>query len=509
MQGLIRALGVAAALAGGAAHAQDYRLDPGFNGGQYGVDAFSGSGTENYRAKTIARLTNGDVVVAGVVPRRDGTGNALGIVRYDASGARQTWASPGAFGQYSNQYVIYDPAGPLPRPIDDVKDIVVFGDRLFVLVESQAYGFNGMVPPQVWFRGHAVDVVVFNVDGAYLGSEEIHRDDNVDTRDAFGGGIALYSNLMLPETVSLVYGGTLISNSMRRATFRRYTVANGALSAQTDIIYPNPGNSCTAQQQCDIAGIALGGRAGASGPPRIYLGGSHFDANWDFMAMRLDANGAPVTSFGGTGMREFGINLANTTGHEGGRAIVVEPGGFVGNNTDEIYVGGDVASSCADGVGIVKWRANGDPDTTFGPGGFGAVRYGDTYTAPGTLCFLGTPTRYAHALALADGKLALVGQTNRAAILIGGEMNVDAFFSVVDATTGLVDDYAEFPYPPTGQRQRHSGLWGVVGAGAGAFAAAGDVRFPASTGLGMAGKMQFATARFAPRPDLIFANGFQ
>lgn len=509
MQGFFRALGVAAALLGATAQAQDYWIDPAFNGGQYSVDAFSGGGTANYRAKTLAHLASGDVVVAGVVPRRDGTGNALGIVRYNAAGVRQTWANPGAFGQFSNQYVIYDPAGPLPRPIDDVKNIVAFGDRLFVLVESQAYGFNAMIPPQVRFRGYAVDVVVFGIDGAYLGSEEVHIGENADARDAFGGGIALYSNLLLPETISLVYGGTLIANGMRRATFRRYTVTNGALAAQTSIVYPNPGNACAGQQQCDVVGIALGGRSGAGGSPRIYLGGSHYGENWDFMAMRLDANGVPVAAFGGTGMHGVAFNIANSDAHDSGRAIVVEPGGFLGSNTDEIYVGGDVASNCADGVGIAKLRATGEPDTTFGPGGLGLVRYGDTYTAPGTLCFAGTPTRYAHALALADGKLALVGQTNRASLLIGGETSVDAFFSVVDATTGYVGDYAEFPYPPAGQRQRHSGLWGVVGAGAGAFAAAGDVRFFASTGAGMAGKMQFATARFAPRPDLIFANGFQ
>ena len=448
-------------------------------------------------------------MAAGVVPRRDGSGNALGLVRYDASGARQAWANPGTFGQFGNQYVIYDPAGIAPRPVDDVKDIVAFGNRLFVLVESQAYGLSGTIPPQVRFRGHAVDVQVFGIDGAYLGGEEIHIDDNVDARGAFGGGIALYSNLLLPETVSLVYGGTSVENGTRRAVFRRYTVTNGAPAAQTGIVYPNPGNFCSAPQHCDIAGIALGGRSGTNGPPRIYLGGSHYDGNWDAMAMRLDANGVPATEFGGTGVREFGINIAGSSRHEHGRAIAVEPGGIVGGNTDKIYLAGDVASTCADGVGIVKWRANGDADTSFGPGGMGFVRYGDTYTAPGTVCFAGTPERYAHALALGDGKLALVGQTNRAPFLIGGEANVDAFFSIVDATTGLPDDYTEFPYREAGQRARHSGLWGVVAAGGGTFAATGDVRYYASATGGAAGQMQFATARFAVRPDLIFANGFQ
>jgi hypothetical protein len=513
MKDYLRRLACLAVLAaGGIAAAQDYAADPAFNAGNYFVDAFSGSATRSYRARNLVRLGNGDVIVAGLVPRRDSSGGdstALGLVRYDSAGVRQTWGNPGAYGAFANQYVIYDPASLAPRPVEDVKDIVTIGSRVFVLVEVATYRLRNEPPFGAYFTGHAVDVLVFGVDGAYQSSAMMIHDDNVDARDVYGGGIAVYSNLQLPEVFSLVYGGTSVENGIQRATFRRYTVAgNGSLADQTGVVYPNPSNYCSAPQRCEIAGVALGGRASGSSVPRIYLGGSHFVSNWDFMAMRVSASGAPATDFGVGGVRRVGFNISGDTLNDGGRAIVVKAGGIVGGNTDEIYIAGDVSVRCGDGVGVIKLLADGNPDITWGPGDLGRVYFGSAQVPPDQPCFLPATNRFAHGLALQDGTLTLVGQTNRGSLFVGGELQVDSYFAVL-GSDGYVAFDAEFPYREGGTRTRHSGLWDVDDAGNGAFTATGDVRFYASAGGGTAGNMQYATLRLAPRADLIFANGFQ
>ncbi len=506
-----RVLAALLALAGGSALAQDYAADPTFNGGNYFVDAFSGSATRSYRARSLVRLGNGDVIVAGLVPRRDSSGGdsaALGLVRYNSAGARQTWANPGAYGAFGNQYVIYDPASLAPRPIDDVKDIVAIGNRVFVLVETQRYALRNQPPFGAFFVGHAVDVLVFGVDGSYQAAATMMDDANVDARNVYGGGIAVYSNLQLPEAFSLVYGGTSVENGIQRAAFRRYTVGSTDLTDVTGVVYPNPSNYCSAPQRCEITGIALGGRSTGSSVPRIYLGGSHFVANWDFMAMRVSASGVPATDFGTGGVRQVGFNISGDNLNDGGRAIVVKAGGLVGGNSDEVYIAGDVSVRCGDGVGVVKLLADGNPDTTWGPGDLGRAYFGSAQVPADQPCFLPATNRFAHGLALQDGNVALVGQTNRGSIIVGGEAQVDSYFAVLDSD-GYVAFDAEFPYREAGTRARHSGLWDVDAAGSGAFTTTGDVRFYASASGGTAGNMQYATLRLAPRTDLIFANGFQ
>lgn len=502
-------LGALFALTAGSALAQDYAADPAFNGGNWYVDAFSGSLTRSYRAKKLVRLGNGDVIVAGLVPRRDsssGDSTALGLVRYDSAGQRQTWASPGAYGAFGNQYVIYDPASLAPRPVRDVKDIVAIGNRVFVLVETDRYGLRNQPPFGAYFAGHAVDVLVFGVDGSYQASAVMIDDDNLDARNVYGGGIAVYSNLQIPEVFSLVYGGTSIENGIQRATFRRFTAGSTSLSDATGVVYPNPSNYCSAPQRCEITGVALGGRT--ANVPRIYLAGSHFLNEWDFMAMRLSANGVPATDFGSGGVRRVGFNISGDTMNDGGRAIVVKAGGSVGGNTDEIYVGGDVTVRCGDGVGVVKLLADGNPDRTWGPGDFGVVYFGAAQVPAGQPCVLPATDRFAHSIALQDDRVALVGQTNRGSFFVGGEAQVDSYFAVLASDGWLASD-AEFPYRENGSRARHSGLWDVDDAGNGAFTATGDVRYYASATGGLAGQMQYATVRFAPQPDLIFRSGFQ
>jgi hypothetical protein len=494
-----------------------YVKDPTFNNGRYFVDAFSGSSTQTYRAKKLVRMDNGDVIVAGLVPALDG-GNAggLGLVRYNAAGQRVAWANPGAAGFDGNQYVVYNPNLFIPRPIDDVKAIKILGNRIFVLVEVQAFGLSNTIPPQTHFRGYAADVVVFNTDGAYLGGTELAlNDEDGDVRNLFGGGVGVYqTNLQqLNSPTALVFAGTSIESGTSRAIFRRFTVNNdNTFDDETGLVYIDPAGSCNAFVSCEINALALGGRLLLSGPPRIYLGGSRLQntpKNWDFIAIEISSSGVPTTSFGLGGLAQRGFNLAGGTYEDHGRDIAVIPGGIT-DNQDQIFVGGDESVNCGDGIGIVKFNADGAADPSFGPGHTGAFRFADVYS-DSNLCLIPRTDNHLHALVVTDDTIAIVGQRDTGSFFGGNSENsVDAILALLPIDGSHVFFQNKFPYTDivNGPRTRHSGLWGVVSAGNDTFTAAGDVRYFSSAPASQQGKMQFATVRFAQLPEEIFKNGF-
>ncbi|QBB71776.1 hypothetical protein ELE36_16225 [Pseudolysobacter antarcticus] len=493
-------------------HAQIYRADVDFNGGNYFVDAFSGSATDTYRGKKLVHLDNGDVVVAGLVPNmRGGNAGGLGLVRYNAAGQRVTWANPGATGFDGNQYVVYDANTLVPRPIDDVKDIVVSGNLLFVLVDVQGYGlhFSGNPPmPVPAFTRYASDVMVFNTDGKFLSSVEMGSTlaDEGDPRNFFGGGIAVYQNSLLLSDggVSLVFAGSAIESNVSRPVFQRFSLdaTDGSLTSVTGIVYPNPGNYCPTNRGCEINGLALGGRLTVTGPPRIYLGGSRQatlgdNADWDFMVMRVSSNGAPDTSFNTAGVNVMPFNIAPGNLGDHGRSIAVL--GSNGTTTNErIFVGGDVAVNCGDGMGVVKFNGDGTPDSTFGSGGLAKRYFGSEYSSSG--CMVPRTDNYTHSITLAEGLIAFAGQRNTAPFFISPD-SVDGVVAFMDMQSGSLISFDIYPYAETagGSRSRHSGLWGIVAAGHGAFTATGDVRYFTSSGSSVSGKMQYATLRFSDR----------
>ena len=480
-----------------------YAVDPTFNGGRYYVDAFASSANLDYVGKKIVKLDNGDVVVAGIVPDlRGGNVGSLGLVRYNAAGQRVAWSHPGDVGFDGNQYVVFNTNGLVPHGYDDVKAIKMFDDRLFVLVETEDSGLNNTFPISYSFRGYAADVIVFGLDGAYLGQTEVGFADasSGDARTFFAGGIAVYNNniTVLHSPNSLVFGGYRVDNGISKPVFHRFVVNDDStFTEQTALVSVDPSGGCASG--CEVNDLALGNRPTLTSPPRIYLGGSHLysNKNWDFAAMRVSTNGVPDHTFGISGLAVQPFNLAGGSLEDHGRQVVVVPG-----TADQIYVGGDVSVNCGDGVGIVKFTSTGGQDTTFGPGSLGRLTFGGNYSSSSICVIPRTDNRF-HAFAVDGAAIALVGERDSGSIFIGSgsQTSADSTFAQFDTGGASVPDFFKVPFTDVaGQsRTRDSGLWGVVPTGNGSFTASGLVDN---------GHAQFATLRFARLVDEIFSNRF-
>lgn len=516
-----------AAIMPGFVQAEPYVADPGFNQGRFYTDAFAGSA--DFRVgKKIVRADNGDVIVAGIVPPVTGeaTNGAIGLVRYDSAGVRRPWTNAGDNGHFDDQYVVYPCPGT--NRCRDVKDLKLFGSRLYVLVDSDRWRIATQPPFGLRFYGYGSDVFVFGTDGSYQNATAIDDEpaaDPDDFRTVAGGGIALYDNMAFPTVTSLVYAGTGFTDGAgpHRPRFGKFTVgSNGSLSVDTAIMEPTHGECGWSGSLCELLDVALGGRSGTAAP-RIYLTGSrwHGDpppgtigwgAGWDYFVMRVNSNGTPDTSFAGNGisLREDFVGAQT-----GGRGIAVKPGFF--SSDDEIFVMANVVQRCRDGIAVVKIGEDGLLASSFGT--FGYTRYGGSDEGDSQLCdpnyMVGAiradwPTDIAYA----DGKIGVVGLNIYGAGRCDEEPcpedNVDAELAVIDAATGAIESWRGYAYSdtPGGARSRHSGFWGVVASGDGTFTATGDVRRFETAPVGQRYTQEYATLRLAAQGDRIFANGF-
>jgi hypothetical protein len=521
-----------------AGYAEDYVADPTFNNGLIGADNFASS-TYDYRfGKKITRLDNGDIIAAGVVP---GVGTAaghqkLGLVRYNQAGIRQTWSNPGGNGFFNNEYVITPCTGSAwCGDVKDVKDIRRFGNRVFVLADTEDFHVElvGNNPPlPVWVANPSVDVYVFGIDGALQAYGVMDSDDYAadDSRTVLGGGIAVYDNAMFPTVTSLVYAGTGIVDGIYRPRFARFKVeSNGTLTSEVGAIEPAFGSLCAAGDFCQFAAIALGGRASTTSAPRIYIVGSRWhpgpgpgqigwDAGWDVFVAGLNSTGTPRTSFATNGL--YTTEAFAASSQSGGVNIAVD-GAFSAISQDEVFVVADVELPCRHGVAVMKLGQTGSAVSTFGLGG--QVRYGGSDQTNAAQCSLGwlhqsIRTDYPTDIVYSNGKLGVSGINvyGPGVLCPAGETcpedNVDGEVAVIDSNTGAIESWRGYAYAdaPGGARSRHSGFWGIVANGDDTFSLAGDVRYFNRTNIpaDQRGKQMFATLRVAPRGDVIFANGF-
>jgi len=520
-----------------AAFADPYVPDPGYNNGQIGADNFAG-GYDYRRGQKLVRLDTGDIVVAGVVP---GVGSAagsneIGLVRYNGAGARQTWSNPGTNGVYSGQYVITpcdgSGSGSSAKPcsnVVDVKGIYRYGERIFVLADidgSQLSLHPGNPPLPYWKGVPMTSVYVFGTDGSFKGATTMDADDYAGdgSRTVYGGGIALYDNMSLPTTVSLVYAGSGIVNGVYRPRFARFTVASDStMTAQTNVVEPAFGTWCD-NDPCQFNGVALGGRATTTAPPRIYVAGARWhpgpgagqigwDAGWDAFAASVNSDGTPRTAFAGSGL----YTTEGIGSQSGGQKIAVDPGFLT--TDDEVFLMANVEQVCKDGIAVLKVTEAGATATTFGLGG--KVVYGGSGQANTANCNLGwgvgtIRADYPTDIVYSNGKLGVAGLNvyRTPPLCVLGEPchedDVDGELAVIDAATGAIESWRGYAFSetPGGARSRHSGFWGIAANGDDTFSVAGDVRYFNSAPADRAGKQMFATLRLKAQGDVIFKNGF-
>lgn len=493
--------------------AAPYLPDPTFNNGLYLADAFGGSVSDDRSGNPIVRLDNGDVVVAGIVPAFSGGHDPinLGMVRYNAAGQRVAWANPGIYGFVNDNYVIYpnstDPTNS--HNVQYVSDMKVLGNRIFVLVDSR-FGGTDDIDSYLY---------VFGTDGALLRITKVFGSTGAE----YSGGMVIYSNLMVPETVSVVVVGSTL-NGVWRPTFRKGTVNLDSSINFSPAVFPNPGNYCPTNRGCFLSSIDAGGSvSGDGGPSRFYLGGSRQynipdNGNWDFLIMSVNANGTPNTNFAGAGVITIPFDDGGNN-YDSVRSLIVNPGITNLGGSDHIFATGGVDRVCKLGIGIAKLTEAGSLDHGFGDRVGPSARTGKLIVGGANPPTGGTCDQvafrqddYGNGTALAGGKLAIAGFSRSSSACPPGQAcdntNYDGELIVIDAADGVVDSVRSYPYTDSigGPRTRHSFLQDIVPNGNGTFTVTGSARYFRNAPDGPSGADQYATLRL--RSDGIFADGF-
>jgi hypothetical protein len=465
--------------------------DPSFAGGNWLVDNF-GSNTRNNLARRVARLPNGDYVVAGVGhPPIAGQANGLWnltLTRYSASGQPVAW----------NAQAQFLPVGPfhlvtrnLPdEGILDVHGIAVGPTAFYVLVNRQ-----DDLPS---IRPH---LYIFNHDGLVLGYQMLAAPV---PHTQYGAGLAVYRTASGHKLFIASSSPSSADPTRWLPRWKRWAIQpDGYLEFEAEDHIEQI--LCTVNS-CRLYDLVASAQSPLSNaPPRFYLVGSHRNgdsANHNFLVMRVDANGVPVGSFGFAGATIHGFDQAGSALNDIGlRAAVRTRFLLDGSERDDVYATGWVDRACRRGTGVVALDHAGLLVDSFAAAGKLVV---GGSAANATFCSSINPSEaIIYSPALSGDRLALAGYRQ----CVGCRM--DASLAVVDTRTGALGDFIDLPWPLTGTPSRHSHFLDAVPSGGGAFVAVGGTRFPTDATVlpEVRGKYQFATLKLAP--DRLFGHGFQ
>jgi len=473
-------------------------IDPGFNFGYTLEDRFAGSASSDYAAQRIARLSNGDVVVAGMVPIAYGSaGRNLGLVRYDQTGGRVAWSDPTpTYASYLNRYISYPNNG-----VDNfirVTGISVSGSRIYVQLDKSLGG--GDVDSRI---------VAFSDAGQFIGEYGAFT----TALSEYGAGIATYAYQFVPGVFNrrLIAVATYTNGGGRRViTIKRFAIASdGTLSVDTSFgpyanganDIPFPDIACQQLTQCSgiVTDVAIVGTDTAR--PRVYLAAENvIDGVADLRPALVGIDGQTgntLTDFGVGGVyfpSGFAVSMAATLPPRIA-ALAVDSGPDAGS--DRIYA--KWSGNSGGGEFALIQRFNAAPDT-------GSVALDTAFGYQGAWnlgCCL-----EAGGLAVEGDTVALVG--NIRTILDDG--NTKQYF--YDPFVLLVHgEHNGFFLKHEALRADNGTRWGdltwfdVIGAGTGdsSFIATGQLHDVASG----TNTVQFGTLRYAAKYDVIFSNGFQ
>lgn len=475
-----------------------YVPSPSFNGGRLGLDHFAASNSADIAGRVTAPLSNGDIVVAGLINRNTSTGLwNIGLVRYNASGTRVAWANP-ANGYFGNNYAVY-PNSTTPT-YQYIRDIKVQNGFIYVLVDVQLQTQTGL-------GRQNVRIVSFREDGSFhsdWGTFGYPVSGGTDAEDFYGSQMVPISSTQM-IVVALTYDSVGPYVSVARLTI----LGNGAVSLDNGwgspygggsslnrlIRYYPPSGLCTAPPCNAIPGYAT--RAVALATADFYVAGSlqYTGTDWDPFVLKISSvDGQVKPEFSATGWRRYGFDQPNSSLEDRAAGLYVYQ--------DEIYLAAQVAQKCHAGIGMAKINgASGALMSSFA--GTGKMVFGGQGDA--AICFSGSAADMPYAITATGGRIGIVGYGRRQ--IPGLYNNVDPLLAVVDAVGGAVLDIALHPIlRADGSRMGDGVFYSVYGGPnpTSPFTAAGDGR-DASAG----NTLSYLTGRFIPvSADRIFANGF-
>ncbi|MBL8300231.1 MAG: hypothetical protein JNN30_17980 [Rhodanobacteraceae bacterium] len=361
--------------------AADYGFDNGFNPG-YSIDAFAGSWAGQREGGKLARLPDGDIVVAGRV-RLDGDPVAplwnLGLVRYDANGQRRAWPGyTGVYGHYFSQYLVYPNApttGATAPFIERIDDIAHAHGRLFVLVTHR---------PTLASLERDVAVIVFTEDGTFVEQQAVANSGADET------GVAL------DATSTRFVAAPVAVTALVNAEGDRLLVGRLKLNAQGDLI-PDarfgyrgmsevivPGFYCGADRDCMLEGADLARPSngiGNNAPTYIAASTRTGLDQWYPLVIKLDSLGALDGAFyrldlGGLqlwGVQKVLFGPAHRPYSAKARALAVQRIPTVDPNSEGIWLTAEVSLECKPGIGVAQISSRGRLNSRFGAGGTAIV----------------------------------------------------------------------------------------------------------------------------------------
>lgn len=475
----------------------NWDFDPAFAAHGWGIDRFSDSPAKNYYGRKIARLDNGDIVVAGLVPRSSSsTSDQLGLVRYTAAGRRIAWTNVDpAWARYSNQYIVY-PNGSANQPSGAFVSVVglqEYDSNLYVMVNEQSA--DGAVHPFL---------LVFAESGFFRGWWTYFPSGS-NQKPGTGFAISASKLIVLGADPSPI-------NWHPQMWMSRYTITeNGGLSFDDD--FGSGGFAFYNAYACQVAATAFPcdtyPAAIAPTGGTIQLASPKF-----YVAASVKGSGrasfATVTMrFNGDGSRDTTFNYSTTFGYDG--TVDFDDGGdnadiavairttthlvIPAQIVEDVYVVSKVSRLLQPGIGVVRMDGSGNLVPGFGVGGkvlFGGCGAGG---AAGGNCQFSNVEHIPLAMTLSGGYLGIAGWYR------GFNGTVPHFtypmFAVVNATNGTVDNNDEYTIGIG-----DAVFYDVVGNGDGTFTMAGDGRESAN-----GNNVAYLTARLQPH-DVIFRNGF-
>jgi hypothetical protein len=424
----------------------DFILDAGWGSGGLAPDRYAGSNSGTYRGIKAATLSNGDLVVVGEVQFSSGGTKQLGITRRGANGARVVWT--GVAPQYSafgGQYILWPNADTSLPPIYGVKDVKVYGNRIYALVTGHLSSPNTYAPA----------VICFNADGSGCGWWFAYADAGSSVNDAVAMDV-LGSRLVVLGRHSLGETGGFWT--------AKWTVgSDGGLDDLVFADFPTPGGYARSEP-VDIAFRRVGAIA-LTNPGYYVLFTKKFSADtastdYDPCLFAVTSANAPDATFpgGSAGVRckPFDQDSARTD-----RAVALTTNGwqtFVPVATHEgVQVLASVTRGSSPGIGMWElfdrvdhpnFGAIGGAAGAHALGGGRVLFGGCSSSAVGEGCPLfpgqGYTSHVPMDLANVGGDVGVVGYRHGPGILIGGGYTDSALFARVHGDSGELEQFTTF-----------------------------------------------------------------
>ncbi|MEO6076897.1 MAG: hypothetical protein ABIP56_08845 [Dokdonella sp.] len=492
----------------------EYVIAPTFNGGRLGLDHFADSNSLDQQGLVTAKLANGDMVVAGLVPDGVSGGSCgdgtklckIGLVRYSASGQRITWPNAGINGRFSNNYVVYPSQSTNTLRYQYLRDVNVRGNLIDVLVDYPDSNHTALT------LGHRnVYVQTFRDDGSYHSERAAFGAASFgspgDNEDFYGAQMAqIDSTTMIIAATAYDSVGPYIAVTRLAIDGSGALIVDGGWGTGYAGVnfsrlnrYFGPASFCNVpvSGRCEVTAANVARQEGFATATDFYVGGSlHYSGNdYDVLTLKISSfDGARKAEFGGSGWIRTGFDQVGSTQKD------ITAGLYV--YQDDVYVAAQVAQKCFDGIGLAKLDgANGSRVAAFGTSGI-AVFGGQGNISP---CFTFSGPDVPFAISATGGRIGIAGY--RGFHGLSNTYLVDPMLAVVNAVNGTVLDIDSHPLMrPDGSRFGDAVLFGIYGGplATSPFTVAGNGR---DTTAG--NTLSYVSGRLIPvSSDRIFASGF-